>query len=135
MHLSRIILFVVLFAATTIGVDAQQRYFDERYIYSQHFIHPVLVNPGATGIQDYQELILNYRNSWATFEGAPKTITLIFNGPIGNRLGFGAQLFRDTYGALETSKGMLAVSYTIDSEKNRLGFGLSTEYIQHIVDG
>jgi len=29
----------------------------------------------------------------------------------------------------------LSLSYTIDSEKNRLGFGLSTEYIQHIVSG
>lgn len=135
MHLLRILLFVIIFGSLSYTIDAQQRYFDERYIYSQHFIHPVLVNPGATGIQDHQMLILNYRNSWATFEGAPKTITLNFNGPIGNRLGFGAQLFRDTYGALETSKGMLSISYTIDSEKNRLGFGLSTEYIQHIVSG
>ncbi len=135
MHLLRILLIVVVFGSVASEAQSQQRYFDERYIYSQSFIHPVLVNPGATGIQDHQQLILNYRNTWATFEGAPKTITLNFNGPIGNRLGFGAQLFRDSYGALETSKGMLSISYTIDSEKNKLGFGLSTEYIQHIVSG
>jgi type IX secretion system PorP/SprF family membrane protein len=135
MHLLRILLIVIVFGSVATNAQSQQRYFDERYIYSQNFIHPVLVNPGATGIQDYQQLILNYRNTWATFEDAPKTITLNFNGPIGNRLGFGAQLFRDSFGALETSKGMLSLSYTIDSEKNRLGFGLSTEYIQHIVSG
>lgn len=135
MHLLRILLIVIVFGSVASEAQSQQRYFDERYIYSQNFIYPVLVNPGATGIQDYQQLILNYRNTWATFEGAPKTITLNFNGPIGNRLGFGAQLFRDSFGALETSKGMLSLSYTIDSENNRLGFGLSTEYIQHIVSG
>lgn len=135
MHLLRITFVVCLFGIFSQTADAQQRYFDERYIYNQHYLYPVLVNPGATGIEDYQQLILNYRNTWATFDGAPKTITLNFNGPIGNRLGFGAGLFQDTYGSLKTSKGMIALSYTIDSEKNRLGFGLSTEYIQHVVSG
>lgn len=136
MHLLRIYVAILIVAGVGITtVSAQERYFDERYIYSQHFITPVLVNPGATGINDYQELILNYRNTWASFDGAPKTITLNFNGPVGNRLGFGAQLFRDTYGALETSKGMIALSYTIESETNKVGFGLSTEYVQHIVSG
>ena len=126
-------IIVVMFIASS--ANAQQRYFDERYVYDQAFINPVLVNPGATGINDYQELILNYRNTWATFDGAPKTITLNFNGPIGNRLGFGAQLFQDSYGSLETTKGLIALSYTIDSEKNKVGFGLSTEYIQHALSG
>ena len=130
MHLLRIYFTRLMIAGVGMAtISAQERYFDERYIYSQHFINPVLVNPGATGINDYQELILNYRNTWASFDGAPKTITLNFNGPVGNRLGFGAQLFRDTYGALETSKGMIALSYTIESETNKVGFGLSTELV------
>jgi type IX secretion system PorP/SprF family membrane protein len=116
-------------------MQAQQRYFDERSTYTQHFLYPVLVNPGAIGIDDEQTLLLNYRNSFASFDDSPKTITLNYNGNIGNRLGFGAQLFRDSYGSLETSKGLLGVSYTIESPTNKVGFGITTEYIQHVLSG
>ena len=136
MHISKILTTIIIAGSMAMGtLSAQQRYFDERSLYRQHFMYPVLVNPGATGINDYQELIVNYRSSWAGFQDAPKTITLNFNGPVGNRLGFGAQLFRDNFGVVETSKGMLAVSYTIESPTNKIGFGLTTEYIQHVVTG
>ena len=135
MHLLKKALPILCALFLVQGLSGQQRYFDERSIYQQHYIFPVLVNPGATGIEDHQQLILNYRNSWASFDGAPKTVTLNFHGPIGNRLGFGAMLFQDNYGGLESSKGSITLSYTIDSPTNRLGFGLSTEYIQHVLSG
>jgi hypothetical protein len=45
----------------------------ERYIFSQHFVNPVLINPGATGFEDAHSFLFNYRNKWASFPGAPKT--------------------------------------------------------------
>lgn len=135
MHCKKIIFtFLVAFGVLS-GINAQQRYFDERSIYKQHFIYPVLVNPGAIGIDDHQQLILNYRNDYASFEGSPKSITLNYNGNVGNRLGFAGQLFSDTYGGFETTKGLLGVSYTIESPTNKLGFGLTTEYTQHVLSG
>lgn len=113
-----------------LSIFAQERYIDERYSYTQHYLYPVLVNPGATGVGD-SEILFNYKNKWSTFPGSPKTLTLSYNGEIGNRLGFGGLLLTDSNGALETTKGQVSFSYTINSENNDVGFGISTEYIKH----
>lgn len=117
------------------AVNGQNRYFDERYIYSQHNLYPSLINAGAIGTNDFQELSVNYRNTWAGFEDSPRTILIAYNGPVGNRLGFGAQLLSDSYANLNTTKGQIGLSYTIDSPANKVGFGISTEYIQHNLTG
>ena len=115
--------------------SAQERYFDERYVSTQSAMFPVLVNPGAIGASGDHELLFNYRNNWSSFEGSPSTIHFNYNGNLGNRVGFGAGLFRDSFGELETTKGLIGFSYTIDSPTNKLGFGLNTEYIQHRLGG
>ncbi len=116
-----------------IGVSAQQRYFDERYVYTQHFTNPVFVNPGATGINGYSQVLFNYRNKWATFPGSPKTITFSYDGPLADRLSIGALVLTDENGVLETTKGQLSFAYGIESPSNKVSFGLSLEYIQHKV--
>lgn len=123
------IIFLVLVG--TITASAQGRYFDERYVYTQSHLYPVLINPGAIGASGDHELIFNYRNNWASFEGAPKSLTFSYNGELGNRLGFGAMLFRDQYASIETTKGQIGFSYMIESLTNKVGFGLTTEYIQN----
>jgi len=127
-------IFTIALAAVCISAQAQERYFDERGVYTQHFLYPSLINPGAMGMGD-QQVLVNYRNSWADFDDSPRTVTIAFNGPVGNRLGFGAQLIRDSYGALGTTKGQMGLSYNIDSPTNQIGFGLSAEYIQHGITG
>jgi len=116
-------------------VTGQSRYFDERYIYSQHNIYPSLINAGAIGSNEFQEIFVSYRNTWAGFTDSPKTIAVGYNGPVGNRLGFGAQLLSDSYASLKTTKGQIGLSYTITSPTNKVGFGISTEYIQHNLSG
>jgi type IX secretion system PorP/SprF family membrane protein len=130
-----IIALVLFFCFAYTAMNAQSRYFDERAVYSQHFISPVLINPGATGINDYQQILFNYRNKWASFDGAPTTITFAYSGPVGNRLSIGGMLMRDSYGILETNKAQFNLAYTIESEINKVSFGLSTEYIEHKATG
>lgn len=120
------ILFIFVLSATF-----GQRYFDERYIYNQAFIHPTLINPGAYGYSENQNLLLSYRNNWATFEGSPKTVAIGYDGLLANKLGIGLQFLQDNFGALQTTKGLLGFSYQISGELNKLGFGLSAEYIKH----
>jgi len=129
----------VLFTLTLVFISfiasAQERYFDERYVYTQSFMFPVLVNPGAIGASGDHELLFNYRNNWSSFTDSPTSITFNYNGNLGNRVGFGAGLFKDSFGELETTKGLIGFSYTIDSPTNKVGFGLNTEYIQHRLGG
>ncbi len=131
----RILLFIIALCFTTVGLQAQQRYFDERYIYTQAQVLPQLVNPGAYGANMNHQILVNYRNKWSGIEGAPKTITLAYNGAVGNKLGLGVLVLSDRFGELETTKGSFGVSYTIKSENNQVGFGLSAEYIKHGLAG
>ncbi|MBC7885314.1 MAG: type IX secretion system membrane protein PorP/SprF [Saprospiraceae bacterium] len=126
-------LFAIM--ACLVNAKAQSRYFDERYIYTQAYVNPQLINPGAFGSAMQHQILVNYRNKWSGIEGAPKTITLSYNGPVGNRLGVGVNVLSDKFGQLETTKGALGLSYTIKSESNQVGFGLSAEYIKHALSG
>jgi type IX secretion system PorP/SprF family membrane protein len=124
-----ILLFVVFGASSLFGQN--ERYFDERYISDMAFMNQVLVNPGATGHDLNHSLFLSYKNTWATFEGTPKSLIISYDGPIADRLGFGGLILTDSNGDLKTTKLQGSVSYTIDTPTNKIGFGLSAEYIQH----
>lgn len=115
-------------------LSGQARYFDERYIFSQSYVQPVLVNPGAIGATPYHTVLLGYRNTWASFEGTPRSFILSYDGQVANNLGVGVQVLSDTNGSLETTKGLLGASYTIRSPQNVVGLGLTGELIQHSVD-
>lgn len=135
MKMQRSFLIILAFIFVSLSVSGQARYFDERYITTQHFVNPVLINPGAIGNSAYHRVIGNYRSNWSTFPGAPKSYFLSYDGPVGNRLGFGALMLSDRNGDLETTKGQAGLSYTIESPTNKLGFGLTGEYIQHSLNG
>lgn len=129
------LLFLAALFISTLLIG-QERYFDERSVHTIDNLYPQLINPGAFGSEMGHQVILNYRNTWAAFEGAPKSITINYNGRVLDRLGAGVGFFRDTYGALQVSKGLLGASYSIDSPKNILSLGLSGEYIAHdLVNG
>ena len=131
--LKTLVEMVCMYFAT--GINAQSRYFDERYIYTQSQLNPQLINPGAIGSAMTHQILLNYRNKWSGIDGAPRTVTLSYNGPVGNRLGIGINVLSDKFGELETTKGALGLSYVIKSETNQVGFGISAEYIKHGLAG
>lgn len=122
------LLLVMTFA---VSLSAQGRYFDERYVSTQTQLFPVLINPGAIGATGDHQVVLNYRNNWSSFDGSPSTLTFSYDGDLGNKLSFGAQLLRDQYAALEMTKGLVGFAYAIESPTNKVSFGLSAEYIQN----
>ena len=116
------------------GQDGSPRYFDERYISTQGYVNPVLFNPGAIGQSDYHQIIVNYRNKWASFPDSPKSFIANYDGSIGNNLSLGAMFLSDNNAALQTLKGQLGLNYTINSAANKLGIGLTAEVIGHDID-
>ncbi len=135
MKTKNIILTILALVVTLMGLEAQVRYFDERYISTQAQLNPQLVNPGAVGHALNHQLMVNYRNKWSGIDGAPRTLTLSYNGAVGNRLGLGVNVVSDKFGELETTKGELGVSYTVVSDNNQVGFGISGAYIKHALGG
>ena len=130
----RRLLFIFTLVAFVNVLMGQVRYFDERYVSSLSYLNPVLINPGATGAEGTHQIIANYRNKWATFPDSPKSIIINYDGPIADNLGFGAQFLSDRNGDLTTTKVQGSLAYTIETSVNKLGVGLSGEYIKHGLD-
>lgn len=129
-NMKNIILFLTL-VFTSLQLAGQVRYIDERYASTMSFLNPVFVNPGATGTSGTHQMILNYKNTWATHPNSPKTFIVNYDGRVADRLGFGAMYISDRNGSLEISKVQGSLSYTIDSPTNLITAGLSGEYIKH----
>jgi len=84
-----IYIVVALLFVGSATLSGQSRLFGERSVFTQYYLTPFLVHPGATGQNDYGQVVGIYRNTWATFPGAPKTFAFGYDGAIGNRIGIG----------------------------------------------
>ncbi|MEO7768328.1 MAG: type IX secretion system membrane protein PorP/SprF, partial [Ferruginibacter sp.] len=51
--------------------------------YTQYILNNYILNPAITGIENYTDVKLSYRNQWAGINGAPVTSYFSVHGPIG----------------------------------------------------
>ncbi len=121
--------FTLIFALATLAAFAQ-----EQAAYSQYHVFPVLINPGYTGFEDKHQFLANARSTWTGFPGRPNTYTLMYNGPIGDKLALGAGLFSEKAGDLATTKLMLNYAFRFKIQKAMIGIGLSTEFLNRKAD-
>ena len=59
-------------------VSAQQQPY-----YTQYILNNFILNPALAGIEDYWDLKASYRNQWVGLNGAPTTLYLTINAPLG----------------------------------------------------
>jgi type IX secretion system PorP/SprF family membrane protein len=123
------ILFTLLFGLISLAAFAQ-----EQAIYSQYHAFPVLINPGYTGFDNQHQFIANYRSTWTSFPEKPSTYTLMYNGPVGDKLALGGALFSDNAGKVSTTKLQLNYAFRFQLKKLRIGLGLSTEFLNRKAD-
>jgi type IX secretion system PorP/SprF family membrane protein len=108
-------------------------YAQEQAIYSQYVQYPVLVNAAATGFDDNQQIVLNLRNNWNGFPGAPTTYTMMYNGAITNKLGLGAGLFNEKIGSQNVTRFNINYAFRFQVSSAKIGLGLSTEFLNRSV--
>lgn len=53
--------------------------------YSQYVLNNYILNPGVTGIENYTDIKMSYRNQWTGIDGAPVTSYFSIHGPIGKK--------------------------------------------------
>lgn len=123
------ILFTLFF-----GLGALAAFAQEQSIYSQYHAFPVLVNPGYTGFENQHQFIANYRSTWTSFPENPSTYTLMYNGPVGDKLALGGSLFSDNAGKVSTTKLQINYAFRFQIKKMRIGLGLSTEFLNRKAD-
>ena len=122
----RRILFTGLVVMAAYAVALTQ----EAGVFTHYHLNPVLLNPGATGFEQQHEFLFNYRNKWAAFDGAPKTFTLLYNGPAGERQGIGGQLLTERIGKLRSFQASASYAYRFSADLFDFGIGLSTGFNQ-----
>lgn len=62
------------------SVFAQQKPY-----YTQYILNQYILNPALTGIENYTDLKLSYRNQWTNIPGSPQTMYLTVHAPIGKQ--------------------------------------------------
>ena len=78
--MKKIFLIIVICTLTCSVASAQAKPF-----YTQYILNNYILNPGITGIENYTDVKLSYRNQWAGINGAPVTTYLSIHGPLGKK--------------------------------------------------
>lgn len=102
--------------------------------FTQYFLNPQVMNPAYTGFEGNYRLGLNYRSHWSDFPGSPRAFAAHYNGPATERVGIGALLATETFGAENRFRGQLSYAYKFGSEDYKMSLGLSTDYSQFRLD-
>ncbi len=76
--MKRLLAFCLLFS----GFAA---YAQQKPIYSQYILNNYIINPAVTGIENYTDVKISYRNQWQGIDGAPVTTYVTIHGPIGKK--------------------------------------------------
>ena len=137
----RFYFFFILILFTRIFDTCSQ----EKYIYTNSYLDPFIINPACTGLEYYAVAHLSYEKQWLNFPDSPSTYKLTWNSKLGNfnfydskgmvnkgplklkeRVGIGAGIYKDNNGLLSTTGGLLSYAYHIPfKDKNNLSFGMS----------
>lgn len=118
-------IFCLLAVLAVVRLAAQ-----EQAIYSQYQIFPVLVNPALAGFNEKHEVLMNVRSQWAGYPGAPKSYTLMYNGPFGDKLALGAGVFNENIGSYTRQRVALNYAFRYSFGTTKVGVGMSTEFLR-----
>ena len=116
-----VIIAVILF---TVSAKAQQ---DPQY--TQYMYNMNIINPAYAG--SYDALSLNFlaRTQWVGIDGAPRTLTMGANSPIGKNVGLGVSVIVDELGPVREQNLYGDFSYTLDvSENGKLALGIKAGF-------
>lgn len=142
-NLSLLLLPLLLAAAPALAQQEAQ--------YSQYMNNNYLLNPGATGVEDYIDVKLSYRTQWVGLEGAPRTYYASINSSLGKwrttdkrtrrdlRRPFhaiGGYVYRDETGPISRTSGYVSYAYNVVITPTlRAALGMSVGVQQFSVDG
>ena len=95
------------------------------------FMHNRLIyNAGYAGTSGAICGNMQFRQQWASFDGAPQTIAVAFDMPVLPNLGAGLSVISDKIGPMNTLFLRIPVSYNKIIGKGTLGLGLDIGFLQ-----
>ena len=83
-------LILILSILLSVGVFAQQE-----PLFTQYYVNEMAINPAISGSRTYNPLIIQTRQQWLGFEGAPLSSNISYHGALNNRSAMGGYLMFD----------------------------------------
>ena len=99
--------------------------------YTMFMYNKLLYNPGYTGSRDVMSVNAVYRDQWTGINGAPKTINVSVDGPLGNymesfrKVAIGVSINNEKLGVENNTSLKAYYAYRIKLSSSVLSFGLS----------
>lgn len=94
--------------------------------YTQHNSNSFMINPGSTGVKRLLDARLNYRQQWAGYEGAPRTLSFGINSRlVKGKMGAGFSLLKDESGPIRKLSFGGSYAYHIQFPDCELSAGIS----------
>ena len=123
--MKKIILFIFALLTFSLATYAQ-----EQSAFIHYHINPLLINPATAGVSGNHQLMLNFRNQWTGFPGAPKTLAFSYDGPIGKTFGIGATIYSEDIASINRFRAAINYAFRYQVDKLKIGFGFTTEFSQ-----
>lgn len=122
---------IIFYILISVVAKAQQE-----PLFSQYYVNDMILNPAISGSKTYNSFVIQARQQWLGFEGAPLTTNISYHGALNNRSAMGAYfMFDKTYPSMQ---GNLNLNYAyhvpLDYDKVNLSFGLGAKLMYHNLD-
>lgn len=77
-----------------------------------------VINPAYAGINDFNEVNINFRSQWVNLEGSPETQSLSVGVPMNDKVGWGLSIVNDEFYVLKETDVYIDFSYRIQVGSN-----------------
>tara|TARA_B100001142_G_C14328393_1_gene653123 strand:+ start:685 stop:1608 length:924 start_codon:yes stop_codon:yes gene_type:complete len=123
--------FFIIYIFFGISVFAQQE-----PLFTQYYVNDMVINPAISGSKTYNPLVIQTRQQWLGFEGAPLTSNVSYHGALDNRSAMGGYLMFDK--AFPSMQANLHLNYAyhipLNYDKVNLSFGLGAKVMYYNLD-
>lgn len=116
--------------STTVALAQQDPQF------SQYQFNQMVINPAYAGSRDALSVVVNVRQQWSGFDGAPRTQAFSLHGPLKKkRIGLGLSGYADQIGPKKTFGLYGSFAYVLPiTNKLKLSFGLRGGIVNYNFD-
>ncbi len=92
---------------------------------NQYIFNPIALNPALAGSGDALSATMLYRNQWAGFQGAPKTLTFSTHSPMRKQnMGLGISVINNQIGVSSETSLIGNYAFKMKMKKGNLAMGL-----------
>ena len=105
-------------------------------LFTQYYVNDMILNPAISGSKTYNSFIIQTRQQWLGFPGAPLTTNISYHGALNNRSAMGGYLIFDkTYPSMQ---GNIHLNYAyhipLDYDRVNLSFGIGAKLMYYNLD-